>query len=413
MVLSTNEQLCQNPFFFFVVLSKPERHVLHWPSSGRGVEASTPEEKHRPGRGGGERCCRKRLSPKPRDGMKPQFGFSGGKPVRLAGRRPTLPSLRCPAGREPRRRPPEMAAGPAPGAVMAGGREGGDGDGDRPRAPADGVAGPWRPRWGRGRRPGSQETPRRLVKRGNPAGGWRLTVRQRSLQQQQAEEHPEPHGGSGRGAGLRRGGRGDDGSGGGFGGAAAAGRSRPAPGLPAQGSPAGEGCAASGAASSLREEERPVREGVRRGSPLSTRDSPQHTGLPRPGQEHSCTPSNLRLRDTCGRSVLEWARRWQRPFGRGGFARVETVGGEQRQSGVWGRTGYVPQVMLRMDLQVHIHHRWPYGWMYGLYIYHWWPYRWPCGWTDRLCTTGDPMDRRTGYILQVTLQMDIQVIYQR
>lgn len=39
-------------------------------------------------------------------------------------------------------------------------------------------------------------------------GSRRLTVRQRLLQQQQAEQHPKPHGESGRGAGLRQGGRG-------------------------------------------------------------------------------------------------------------------------------------------------------------------------------------------------------------
>ena len=39
-------------------------------------------------------------------------------------------------------------------------------------------------------------------------GSRRLTVRQRLLQQQQAEQHPEPHGESGRGTGLRRGRRG-------------------------------------------------------------------------------------------------------------------------------------------------------------------------------------------------------------
>lgn len=50
------------------------------------------------------------------------------------------------------------------------------------------------------------------VGRGPPVAarmGWRrLTVRQRLLQQQQAEQHPKPHGESGRGAGLRQGGRG-------------------------------------------------------------------------------------------------------------------------------------------------------------------------------------------------------------
>lgn len=49
------------------------------------------------------------------------------------------------------------------------------------------------------------------TRRGRGRRGSRLTVRQRFLQQQQAEEHPEPHGGSGRDAGLRRDRSGDGG----------------------------------------------------------------------------------------------------------------------------------------------------------------------------------------------------------
>lgn len=168
----SNEQRCTKPKFF-LLFSKSEHHVQRCPTSST-VPPQAPQ-------GTGRRFKRFTLK---RTGARSSRGSANASPKTqahiFAGR------LRRPAGRtrcEQAAFPPPVSSGtgapPPPPPVMA-------------PAPVPGLS-------GRRVRPGKGKPAKAPRKAGDP-WGRRLTVWKRFLQQQQGEEHPEPHGGSGPGA---------------------------------------------------------------------------------------------------------------------------------------------------------------------------------------------------------------------
>lgn len=223
------------------------------------------------------------------------------------------------------------------------------------------------------------------TRRGRGRRGSRLTVRQRFLQQQQAEKHPEPHGGSGRDAGLRRDRSGDGGgrrprgaSAGGGGGEESAGA--PCPGLraweAAQGPllpplalprwGGGDRCAhrralwrqlAAGrpclsrhllprftarmvkaSAPGLQPQPLPLRSGLCLPLRSFSVEDGDRVALAIAGPAHSpeiyvqtrnrtnCIPSNPDLRNTCGSLLLELACQRQLSFALSRFVQVQALG---------------------------------------------------------------------------------------